>query len=197
MVYAAGQGVIDGIAGWNVHRGVLAVVRRPPLRRVDDVVAGAGRMLLCIEGVNDLENLGGLFRNAAAFGAGGVVLDPQTADPLYRRSVRVSVGHVLDVPYARAASWPDELVASARSGGRRILALTPGGASTLSDEVASAGGRETSWAVMVGAEGDGLSPAAIAAADRTVRIPMATGVDSVNVATAAAIALHQLAGPGY
>lgn len=189
VVYTAGQDLIDAVAGFNVHRGVLAVVRRPPARVVADVAAGAGRTLLCVEGINDLENLGALFRNAAALGAGGVVLDPTAADPLYRRAVRVSMGHVLSVPFARAQRWPEELVEAAAS--RRLLALTPAGERTL-DDVVSTARPDQSWAVMVGAEGGGLSPAAVAAADATVRIPMAVGVDSLNVATAAAIALYRL-----
>lgn len=190
VVYTAGQDLIDAVAGFNVHRGVLAVVRRPPARVVADVAAGAGRTLLCVEGINDLENLGALFRNAAALGAGGVVLDPTAADPLYRRAVRVSMGHVLSVPFARARCWPDELV-EAIAGSRCLLALTPAGERTL-DDVVSTARPDQSWAVMVGAEGGGLSPAAVAAADATVRIPMAVEVDSLNVATAAAIALYRL-----
>jgi tRNA G18 (ribose-2'-O)-methylase SpoU len=189
VVFTSEQRVLDGIAGWNVHRGVLAVVRRPAPRGVDEVVARAGELLLCVEGVNDLENLGSLFRNAAAFGAGGVVLDGRTADPLYRRSVRVSLGHVLDVPFARATVWPDELVEACRATGRRIVALTPAGSLTLGSLAASDG----PWAVMLGAEGAGLSPSALSAAEVRVRIPMVAGVDSVNVATAAAIALYRLA----
>lgn len=189
-VFTAEQRVLDGIAGWNVHRGVLAMVRRPRPETVLDVVARAGRILLCVEGVNDLENLGSLFRNAAAFGVGGVVLDPRAADPLYRRSVRVSLGHVLDVPFARSKRWPGELVAACAAAGRRIVALTPGGTVRLGELAVDQG----PWALMVGAEGDGLSPAALAAAELRVRIPMVADVDSVNVATAAAVALYRLAG---
>ena len=190
-VFAAGQDVFDRITGYHAHRGALALAHRPPARSVTSVVAGA-RLVLVVEGVNDHENLGALFRNAAAFGADAVVLDPTAADPLYRRSVRVSVGHVLRVPFARASAWPEE-ISVLRSAGFATVALTPRGDVRI-DEVerrAEAGGGR--WALMVGAEGDGLTGAALAAADVTVRIPISARVDSLNVATAAAVALHRLA----
>lgn len=191
-VYAAGQDLFDRIAGYHAHRGALALARRPPPRSVVSILERA-RLALLVEGVNDHENLGALFRNAAAFGVDAVVLDPATADPLYRRSVRVSVGHVLRVPYARAGEWPGEL-AAVRSAGFTVVALTPQGALRIDDVAASAGAGTERWAVMVGAEGEGLTAGALAAADVTVRIPIAAGVDSLNVATAAAVALHRLAG---
>ncbi|MDE3204558.1 MAG: RNA methyltransferase [Acidobacteriota bacterium] len=183
----AAQDLFDRIAGYHAHRGVLALARRPPERRVGEVV-GSARLVLVVEGVNDHENLGALFRNAAAFGVEAVVLDPTTADPLYRRSVRVSVGHVLRVPFARAVEWPAEL-AALRASGWRVAALSPRGTVRVG-ELRPDGHR---WALVVGSEGDGLSEAALAAADVTVRIPMAPGVDSLNVATAAALGLHRLA----
>ena len=189
-VFVAGQDVFDRIAGFHVHRGALALAVRPPLRPLKEVVAGVG-LVLVIEGVNDLENLGALFRNAAAFGVGAVVLDPSSADPLYRRSVRVSVGHVLRVPFTRIERWPEGL-AELRAGGFRLVALTPAGEGRLEELGAATPGAGERWAVMVGAEGPGLSPAALAQADVSVRITLAAGVDSLNVATAAAIALHQL-----
>jgi tRNA G18 (ribose-2'-O)-methylase SpoU len=188
VIYTAPQAVLDGLSGFHVHRGVLAVARRPAPRPVAEVEAEAGPLLLGVEGVNDLENLGALFRNAAALGAGAVLLDPTAADPLYRRAVRVSLGQVLAVPFARSRDWPADLQ-RLRQAGRKVAALTPAGAVPLRRLDPS--GR---WAVLVGAEGDGLSPAALAAADVTVRIPLAPGVDSLNVATAAAIALYHLAG---
>jgi tRNA G18 (ribose-2'-O)-methylase SpoU len=142
--------------------------------------------VLVIEAVNDLENLGSLFRNAAALGVTGVVLCPQTADPLYRRPVRVSLGHVLRVPFARASAWPAALDAI-RAAGFELIALSPSGTERIADVAVT-----NKPALVVGAEGPGLSSAALAAADRTVRIPMASGVDSLNVATAAAIAMQQL-----
>jgi tRNA G18 (ribose-2'-O)-methylase SpoU len=177
------------ITGFAFHRGVLATARRLPPPPVDEVVAGA-RRLLVVEGVNDHENLGALFRNAAALGIEGVVLDPTTADPLYRRSVRVSLGHVLRVPWSRCARWPaglDDL----RARGVTNVALTPASDAVDVDELAADPPERVAF--LVGAEGPGLSPGALAAADRRVRIPVAEGVDSLNVATAAAIAFHRLA----
>jgi tRNA G18 (ribose-2'-O)-methylase SpoU len=188
-VYVAGQEVFDHVAGFHIHRGALALARRPEPRTVDDVSAGVSRVL-AIEAVSDHENIGSLFRNAAAFGVGAVILDPASADPLYRRSIRVSLGHVLRVPFARARAWPDEVVAL-KARGYRVVALTPSGSATV-DQLGSELGDVV---VMVGAEGDGLSDRARAAADLTVRIPVAPAVDSVNVATAAAIALHRLSAP--
>jgi tRNA G18 (ribose-2'-O)-methylase SpoU len=182
------------VTGVHFHRGVLAVAERPALPPVQDLVADATTVLV-LEAVNDHENIGALFRNAAAFGVDGVVLDPTTTDPLYRRSTRVSLGHVLRVPFARVAEggWPaalDELAAS----GFTTVALTPSSdATTLGRLVAD---RPARVALVLGAEGPGLSAAALAATARRVRIPMAAGVDSVNVATAAAIALSALHGLG-
>lgn len=188
-VYQATQAVVDAIGGFNFHRGALASADRRPLPDVA-TVAGATDLVMMIEGVNDHENLGALFRNAAALGAGAVVLDPTSADPLYRRSTRVSMGHVLGLPYARAREWP-AAIAEIQALGFEVLALTP---APDADDVRGIG-RGGRHAVLVGAEGPGLSPAARAAADRRVRVAMASGVDSLNVATAAAIALHHL-GPG-
>jgi tRNA G18 (ribose-2'-O)-methylase SpoU len=177
------------ITGFAFHRGVLATARRLPLPPVDEVAAGA-RRLLVVEGVNDHENLGALFRNAAALGIEGVLLDPATADPLYRRSVRVSLGHVLRVPWSRFADWPaglDDL----RTEGVTTVALTPAADAVDIDELAA--DPPDRVAFLVGAEGPGLTPDALRLADRRVRIPIAAGVDSLNVATAAAIAFHRLA----
>ena len=187
-VYVATKEVFDHVAGVNVHRGALALARRPAPRTAAEVCAGV-RTALAIEAVSDHENIGSLFRNAAAFGVGAVILDPASADPLYRRSVRVSLGHVLRVPFARAPTWPGGIRAL-KSEGFRVLALTPSG----DVPVERLGGGLGRVIVMVGSEGDGLSRAALEAADTTVRIPMAPAVDSVNVATAAAIALHRLSG---
>ena len=187
-VYVATKEVFDHVAGVNVHRGALSLARRPEPKTVAEVCAGAWRVL-AIESVSDHENIGSLFRNAAAFGAGAVILDPTCADPLYRRAVRVSLGHVLRVPFARARTWPEE-VSSLKEQGFLVVALTPSGDVTVDRLSADMG----NVVLMVGAEGDGLSRAAMAAADVRVRIPVAPAVDSVNVATAAAIALHRLSG---
>jgi tRNA G18 (ribose-2'-O)-methylase SpoU len=202
---------VAAVAGFDVHRGVLASADRLPLPDPAEVLAGAG-LALVVEGVGDHENLGALFRNAAAFGVGAVLLDPTTADPLYRRSVRVSVGQVLRVPWTRLTPWPAalrDLVADRWE----VLALTPAAdaeplARVTSGEISPAGrgarrpdpGALTTphapVAVLVGGEGPGLTSDALAAASRRVRIPIASGVDSLNVATAAAIALHAVATSG-
>src|SRR5918995_953188 len=182
--------------GFAFHRGVLAAadrIRQPQLR---DLVAHA-RTVCVLEGVNDHENLGALFRNAAAFGVDAVFLDPTTADPLYRRSVRVSLGHVLRMPWARLDALPAGLDAL-RVQGFAIVALTPNTRAepidVLAHEIAARTAASATipvrLALVVGAEGPGLSAASLAAADHRVRIPIAAGVDSLNVATAAAIAFH-------
>ncbi len=186
MVLVAGQELFDRVAGYPVHRGALALAERPPERGAAELVR-SGRLVLVVEAVNDFENLGSLFRNAAAFGAGAVLLDGRTADPLYRRCVRVSLGHVMRVPFARVADWPAGLGLLGRAG-YTLVALSPSGGTDIA-EVAS--GCRGPVAVMVGSEGDGLTPGALAAADRVARITMASGVDSLNVATAAAVALHR------
>lgn len=166
--------------GFELHRGVVASAERPPPLDPAAIIAGARRVVVA-ERLSDLENLGSLFRNARAFGADAVLLDPETADPLGRRPVRVSMGHVLHVPFARLQPWPAalELV---RAEGLTIVALTPGGDAHL-DELPER------VALLVGAEGPGLTDNALAAADQRIGIPMAGAVDSLNVATAAAIAL--------
>lgn len=186
-VYVADQAVMAEVAGFNFHRGALASAWRSPAPAPAAIIARAD-LLVVAEGVNDHENLGALFRNAAAFGAGGVLLDPTCADPLYRRAVRVSMGHVLRVPFARVASTATG-IADLRAAGFEVLALTPAPAA---DDVRSVA-RRPRQALLVGAEGPGLAAGSQAAADRRVRIAMAPGVDSLNVATAAAVALHHLA----
>jgi len=186
-VYLATQAAVDAIGGFNFHRGALASADRRPLPDLATLAHDAD-LAVMIEGVNDHENLGALFRNAAAFGAGAVVLDPTTADPLYRRSTRVSMGNVLTLPYGRAQEWPGA-IARLQGLGFQVLALTP---SVEADDIRSVAVRARQ-AVLVGAEGPGLSAAALAAADRRIRVTMAPGVDSLNVATAAAVVLHHLA----
>lgn len=191
-IYAMSAKAMEAVTGVHFHRGVLAVAERPVLPAVADLVATATRILV-LEAVNDHENIGALFRNAAAFGVDAVVLDPTTTDPLYRRSTRVSLGHVLTVPFARVADgeWPTAL-ADLHGIGFTTVALTPArDAEPLARLLAE---RPPRVALVVGAEGPGLSPAALAATDQRIRIPMADGVDSVNVATAAAIALSALYG---
>jgi tRNA G18 (ribose-2'-O)-methylase SpoU len=178
------------VVGFHLNRGVLAVARRVGEPSVTEVVDGA-RTVAVLEGVNDHENLGSIFRNAAGLGVDALVFGSGCADPLYRRAVRVSMGHALLVPYARATDWPGDLVAL-KERGFRLLAMTPhGGARALPEAMAAA--RDKPIAVLVGAEGPGLSAAALRLSDAQVRIPMSRGTDSLNVATAAALAFYERA----
>lgn len=183
--YVTSADVMTRVVGFHLNRGVLAVADRVPRPAFSGVVAGAS-VLAVAEGVGDHENLGALFRNAAAFGVDGVLLGPGCADPLYRRSVRVSMGNVLRVPFAGVDSWPQALH-DLRDRGFLVAALTP--REDAVDLRALRGGRV---ALLLGSEGHGLSEQALAAADVAVRIPMAPGVDSLNVATAAAVAFYEL-----
>jgi tRNA G18 (ribose-2'-O)-methylase SpoU len=189
-VYVAGADLMATVVGFHLNRGVLASADRAPVPAVPDLLAHARRIAV-LEGVNDHENLGALFRNAAALGVHAVLLGDRCADPLYRRSVRVSMGHVLRVPFARLAPWPAAL-AALRSAGFPLLALTPKPPSVPVTDLDPATLPRT--ALLVGAEGPGLTGAALAAADLRVRIPMEPGVDSLNLATAAALAFHHFRG---
>jgi tRNA G18 (ribose-2'-O)-methylase SpoU len=169
---------------------VLADARRPPELAVGDVLANA-RTIAVLEGVNDHENLGAIFRNAAGLGVDAVIFGQGCADPLYRRAVRVSMGHALLVPFAKADHWPADLY-RLRDNGFRLLAMTPSPqARTLAEVIDDL--QDEKVAVLVGAEGPGLGDAALRAADVRVRIPMARGTDSLNVATAAALAFYERA----
>ncbi len=186
--YRASAEVMADVVGFHLNRGVLAAARRVPEPTVGEVVDGA-RTIAVLEGVNDHENLGSIFRNAAGLGVDAVVFGSGCADPLYRRAVRVSMGHALLVPYARAADWPGDLV-MLKERGFRLLAMTPDGrASELAEAMAAAHGHRV--AVVVGAEGPGLTAATLRSCDVRVRIPMSRGTDSLNVATAAALAFYE------
>lgn len=188
--YRASTEVMADIVGFHLNRGVLAAARRPAELAVADVIAGA-RTIAVLEGVNDHENLGAIFRNAAGLGVDAVVFGTGCADPLYRRAVRVSMGHALLVPFAKAAHWPADLY-RLRDNGFRLLAMTPNPqVGTLAAALDHLGDEKV--AVLVGAEGPGLSEAAMRAADVRVRIPMSRGTDSLNVATAAALAFYERA----
>ena len=184
--YVTDADTMADVVGFHLNRGVLASADRAPSPDPASLVAGARRVALP-EGVNDHENLGALFRNAAALGVDAVLVGPGCADPLYRRSVRVSMGHVLRVPFATCAL--DRGVAALRDAGFTLAALTPAGGPSAPAALA---GHER-LALLLGAEGPGLSDEALAAADVHVRIPMAGDVDSLNVATAAAVAFHATA----
>lgn len=188
--YTASPQVMADIVGFHLNRGVLAVADKAPQPTVAELAADA-RLIAVTEGVGDHENLGALFRNAAALGVDGVIVGPRCSDPLYRRSVRVSMGHVLRVPFATA----DDLPASVRTlhdHGFTVAALTP------AEDAADLRKYRPSKpiAVLLGAEGPGLSDEALNLADEKVRIPMPLGVDSLNVATAAAIAFYELRADG-
>ncbi|WP_213002018.1 TrmH family RNA methyltransferase [Winogradskya consettensis] len=188
LVYGGTQPVLEAITGFHVHRGVLASFHRQPPRELTEVLAGA-RRLAVLEGLNTHTNLGALFRSAAALGIDAVVLSPDCADPLYRRSVRVSMGEVFAIPYAKSESWPETL-AAVRAAGFTLMAMTPGpGTVPLASLTEQQRARP---ALLLGAEGPGLTRQAMEASDVRVAIPMHHGVDSLNVATAAAIAFYEL-----
>ena len=186
VVFVAAPEVVERIVGFDLHRGIVAAADRRLALDPATVAARATRLVV-LEGVNDAENLGVVFRNAAGLGADGVLLDPTCCDPLARRTVRVSLGHVLSVPWARLA-WPDGLDAVVRAHGHRLVALTPHSDAVDLREV----GRAEFSALLLGAEGPGLSSVALGAADVCARIPMTPGVDSLNLGSAAAIAMWQL-----
>jgi len=186
--YRTSADVMARVVGFHLNRGVLAAARRAPEHGVAQVAEGA-RTLAVLEGVNDHENLGSIFRNAAGLGVDAVVFGSGCADPLYRRAVRVSMGHALLVPYARATDWPGDLITLQQSG-FRLLAMTPGGDGCALPEAMDAV-RDEPIAVVVGAEGSGLTAATLRLSDVRVRIPMSGGTDSLNVATAAAVAFYE------
>ena len=180
--------VMADVVGFHLNRGVLAAAQRPGELTVDKVLHCA-RTVAVLEGVNDHENLGSIFRNAAGLGVDAVVFGTGCADPLYRRAVRVSMGHALLVPYAWATAWPGDLTIL-RDKGFRVLAMTPDPtAPTLSEAMPTVGDGRV--AILVGAEGPGLTETAMRTSDVRVRIPMSRGTDSLNVATAAALAFYE------
>jgi tRNA G18 (ribose-2'-O)-methylase SpoU len=187
-VYAATPDVLEQLTGFHVHRGVLASFHRKPLPAARDLLPAATRLAI-LEDVNNHTNIGSIFRAAAALGIDAVLLSPTCADPLYRRSVRVSMGEVFAVPYAKLEPWPGALDA-VRAAGFTVLALTPA-ADALPIQSLSAARRERP-ALLLGAEGPGLSAGALRAADARVAIPMRNGVDSLNVAAASAVAFWEL-----
>ncbi|BCO34538.1 RNA methyltransferase [Mycobacterium heckeshornense] len=188
--YRVSAEVMARVVGFHLNRGVLAAARRVPEPDVAQVIDEA-RTVAVLEGVNDHENLGSIFRNAAGLGVDAVVFGSGCADPLYRRAVRVSMGHALLVPYARATDWPAELK-MLREHGFRLLAMTPNEhAQPLPAAMAQLCDQQV--AILVGAEGAGLSEKAMRGCDLRVRIPMSRGTDSLNVATAAALAFYERA----
>jgi len=185
-VYVGAPETVERVTGYQVHRGALASMGRKVLPDAAELVAGARRIAV-LEGVNDHTNVGAIFRGAAALGMDAVLLSPDCADPLYRRSVKVSMGAVFSVPYARLEPWPGGLDV-VRAEGLTLLAMTPAQGSVALNELSASD--LDRCALMLGAEGPGLTAKALAAADRLVRIPMSHGVDSLNVGAAAAVAFY-------
>lgn len=189
-VYLATRDVLAATVGFNLHRGAVATADRRPLPTIDEVLRDARRIVV-LEGLNDPENLGAIARSARALGIDGAVLDPTCIDPYYRRTVRVSMGEILFLPTARAPSWPDDLE-RVGDAGFELWALTPGdGADVPAASIWDLDVPER-VAVLLGAEGPGLSAEALAAADRRVSIPIRSDVDSLNVGHAAAVAFAVL-----
>lgn len=193
-VFLASKDLISDVVGFNVHRGCLAIGERPATASAADlVVTRRDRSLFVVlEAVGNADNIGGIFRNSAAFGVDAVLLSPGCADPLYRKAIRVSIGGSLAVPYGSCREWPHDL-ARLHQQGFTIVALTPARDAVDLGVYATAPTRPVRLALLAGSEGGGLSSGAIAVADVRVRIPMAPGADSLNVATAVGIALHRLA----
>ena len=188
-VYVAEPDVLEAITGFHVHRGALASMHRPALAPVADLLAsargGAGaRRVAVLDGIVDHTNVGAAMRGAAAFGVDAVLVTPTCADPLYRRAVRVSMGTVFQVPWTRVEQWPAGVDALHDLGFTTVALALTDDSITLDALVAE---RHEKLALMFGNEGHGLAPETIAAADRVVRIPMEGGVDSLNVAAAAAV----------
>ena len=192
-VYTAGEALLTHLTGYPLTRGVLCAMRRPTLPAPEALCAGARRIAV-LENIVDSTNIGAIFRSAAALGMDAVLVTPSCGDPLYRRAVRVSMGTVFQIPWTRigetAADWPHPGMERLRAMGFRTAAMA------LREDSVSMDDRrllsEDRLAIVLGTEGDGLSPRTIAACDYTVRIPMAHGVDSLNVAAASAVAFWQL-----
>jgi tRNA G18 (ribose-2'-O)-methylase SpoU len=188
-VYVCDHAALTEITGFNFHRGCLALVARPAPDSPDDLLAA--RRLLALEGVGNPDNIGGLFRTAAAFGVEGIVLNPTSGDPLYRKSIRTSMGAVLRLPFARLEDWLGGLTRF-RHHGFRIIALTPSPDAKSVADFAAGIDPVDRLMVVVGAEGPGLDAATLARADAVVRIPIDDEIDSLNVVVAAGIALERL-----
>ena len=196
-VYVVADKTAEQLTGYRVHRGALASLHRKPLPEVQ-ALAAAARRVIVLEDLVDHANVGAIFRCAAALGVDAVFLSPRCADPLYRRAVKVSMGAVFAIPYARMTGWFDGL-AGLRAAGFRLLALTPDPAAAPIGAAVAGHLTAERIALLLGTEGDGLSSRWLHEADQAVRIPMhpgalASGVDSLNVVAAAAIACHVLAG---
>lgn len=188
-VYLVPQAVMNGITGFNMHRGCLAIGERPRPRSWQDVMKGA-RRVIALERITNADNVGAVFRSAAAFGVDAVLLERTCTDPFYRKAIRTSMGAALTVPCAEAAPWPETLSELARDGWV-VMAMTPSKTALPLRPLALAIG-DRPVVVVVGNEGEGLSDAALHACTHRSCIPMTSHVDSLNVATAAAIAMYEL-----
>ena len=188
-VYTAGREVLSALTGYALTRGMLCAVRRPALPCMEQVCRG-GRRIAVLENVTDASNVGAIFRSAAALGMDGVLVTPSCCDPFYRRSIRVSMGAVFQIPWAWLGEWPGPGLARLRELGFRTVAMALRDHSLSIDDPILA--EQEKLAVLLGSEGDGLPEETIAACDWTARIPMAHGVDSLNVAAAGAVIFWQL-----
>jgi tRNA G18 (ribose-2'-O)-methylase SpoU len=190
--YLVRQSIVEAVVGMEFHHGCLAAGERGAEPTTEAVLAEAqSARLVVLEGLGDSSNVGALFRNALAFGVGAVFLAPGTADPLYRKAIRVSSGATVALPFARIADWPRDLD-RLRDAGYTVLALTPRAEAVDIGELGAGRPLPARLALLLGTEGRGLSEEALAAADLQVRIPMAPEMDSLNVAAAGAVALHWL-----
>jgi len=190
-VYVGDSALLESVTGFVMHRGAIASMQRPPLQDVSSLLDGARRVVI-LEDIVDHTNVGAIFRAAAGLGADAVLISPRCADPLYRRSVRVSMGTVLQLPWTRMPEWPIA-AETLRAAGFTIAALALDDNAVPLDSFAANAPERV--ALVLGSEGDGLSRAAIGHADATVMIPMLNGVDSLNVAAASAVALWSLRVP--
>ena len=187
-VFVGAGELLAELTGYVLHRGLIASMERPPLPDADDLLAGARRIVI-LEDVADPTNVGAIFRSAGAIGADAILVTPRCSDPFYRRAIRVSMGTVLQVPWTRVGEWGDTRALLTRHGFQMAaLALTPDAVSLRDVD----SGDHERLALVLGAEGAGLSDAAIAASDLVVKIPMKHGIDSLNVAAASAVAMWAL-----
>ena len=189
-IYLVAQELMNELVGFNIHRGCLALARRPASTPFDPATLIGLSRIVVLEGVNNPDNIGGIFRSAAAFDAQLVVVGPDCGDPLYRKAVRTSMAATLAVPFVVTTNWPAPLDLL-RGAGFQVIALTPASSALPIHDVESAG----RTALLLGAEGEGLTHAAMAAATNQVRIPTSSLVDSLNVTSAASIAMHHFFGP--
>lgn len=187
-VYVGEESELEGLTGFILHRGAIAAMHRPELPSLHDVLTGARRVVI-LENIVDHTNVGAIFRSVAGLGADAVLVTPECADPLYRRSIRVSMGTVLQVPWTRIPKWPDA-ISDLQDAGFIVVSLALSDDSITLDTLARENHEQL--AVVFGTEGHGLTHSTLARSDRIVRIPMSHGVDSLNVAASAAVTLYAL-----